>query len=39
MIDLRTGTRSWFGSVGRVVRQPVLRRVLPGMLVPPSATG
>ena len=37
MIDLRTGTRSWFGSVGRVVRQPVLRRVLPGMLV--SALG
>ena len=37
MNDLRTGTRSWIGSVGRVVRQPVLRRVLPGMLV--SALG
>jgi len=28
---------SWFGSYGRVVRQPVLRRVLPGLLV--SALG
>jgi MFS family permease len=37
MNDVRTGTRSWIGSVGRVVRQPVLRRVLPGMLV--SALG
>jgi MFS family permease len=37
MNDLRTGTQSWTGSVGRVVRQPVLRRVLPGMLV--SALG
>ena len=37
MSDLRTGTRSWTGSVGRVMRQPVLRRVLPGMLV--SALG
>jgi hypothetical protein len=37
MNDLRTGTRSWIGSVGRMVRQPVLRRVLPGMLV--SACG
>ncbi|HEY2947979.1 MAG TPA: MFS transporter [Micromonosporaceae bacterium] len=37
MNDLRTGTRSWIGSVGRVVRQPVLRRILPGMLV--SALG
>ena len=37
MNDLRTGTRDWIGSVGRVVRQPVLRRVLPGMLV--SALG
>jgi MFS family permease len=37
MNDLRTGTRSWIGSVGRVVRQPVLRRVLPGVLV--SALG
>jgi MFS family permease len=37
MNDLRTGTRSWIGSVGRVMRQPVLRRVLPGMLV--SALG
>jgi MFS family permease len=37
MNDLRTGTRSWIGSVSRVVRQPVLRRVLPGMLV--SALG
>src|SRR5256885_7962689 len=37
MNDLRTGTRSWIGSVGRVMRQPVLRRVLPGMLV--SAPG
>jgi hypothetical protein len=36
MNDVRTGT--WIGSVGRVVRQqPVLRRVLPGMLV--SALG
>jgi predicted MFS family arabinose efflux permease len=34
---LPTGTPSWIGSVGRVVRQPVLRRVLPGMLV--SALG
>ena len=33
MNDLRTATRSWIASVGRVVRQPVLRRVLPGMLV------
>ncbi len=37
MNDLRTGTRSWISSVRRVVRQPVLRRVLPGMLV--SALG
>ena len=37
MNDLRTGTRSWIDSVGRVVREPVLRRVLPGMLV--SALG
>lgn len=37
MNDLRTGTRSWIGSVGRVMRQPVLRRVLPGVLV--SALG
>jgi predicted MFS family arabinose efflux permease len=37
MNDLPTGTRSWIGSVGRVMRQPVLRRVLPGMLV--SALG
>ncbi len=37
MNDLPSGTRSWIGSVGRVVRQPVLRRVLPGMLV--SALG
>ncbi len=37
MNDVRIGTRSWIGSVGRVVRQPVLRRVLPGMLV--SALG
>jgi MFS family permease len=29
--------RSWTGSVGRVLRQPVLRRVLPGVLV--SALG
>jgi MFS family permease len=33
MNDQRAGTRSWIGSVGRVVRQPVLRRVLPGTLV------
>lgn len=31
------GTRSWVESVGRVLGQPVLRRVLPGMLV--SALG
>ncbi|HEY6592887.1 MAG TPA: MFS transporter [Asanoa sp.] len=37
MNDVRIGTRSWIGSVGRVVRQPTLRRVLPGMLV--SALG
>jgi predicted MFS family arabinose efflux permease len=37
MNDVRTGIRSWLGSVGRVARQPVLRRVLPGMLV--SALG
>jgi MFS family permease len=37
MNDLRSGTRSWLGSVARVVRQPVLRRILPGMLV--SALG
>ncbi len=37
MNDLRTGTRSWMSSVGRVMGQPVLRRVLPGMLV--SALG
>jgi MFS family permease len=29
--------KSWIGSMGRVLRQPVLRRVLPGMLV--SALG
>jgi MFS family permease len=34
----RTGTTSsWIGSIGRVLRQPVLRRVMPGMLV--SALG
>jgi predicted MFS family arabinose efflux permease len=37
MSDVRIGTRSWIGSVGRVVRQPVLRSVLPGVLV--SALG
>jgi MFS family permease len=37
MNDPRTGTRSWIGSVRRVMRQPVLRRVLPGVLV--SALG
>ncbi|HEU4349555.1 MAG TPA: MFS transporter [Actinoplanes sp.] len=37
MNDLRSGARSWIGSVGRVVSQPVLRRVLPGVLV--SALG
>ncbi|WP_173073317.1 MFS transporter [Phytohabitans rumicis] len=37
MNDVRTGTRSWIASVGRVMRQPVLRRVLPAMLV--SALG
>lgn len=37
MNDVRTGTRSWINSVGRVVRQPVLRRILPGMLI--SALG
>ncbi|MGH3712343.1 MAG: MFS transporter [Micromonosporaceae bacterium] len=35
--DVRTGARSWTGSIGRVLRQPVLRRVLPGVLV--SALG
>src|SRR4029453_18994 len=33
----RSGARSWAGSVGRVLRQPGLRRVLPAMLV--SALG
>lgn len=34
----QTGTTgSWIGSIGRVLRQPVLRRVMPGMLV--SALG
>ncbi|WP_262286690.1 MFS transporter [Micromonospora sp. MA102] len=28
-----SGVRSWAGSVGRLLRQPVLRRTLPGMLV------
>jgi MFS family permease len=37
MNDVRTGTGSWTGSIGRVLRQPVLRRVLPGVLV--SALG
>jgi MFS family permease len=37
MNDVRTGTRSWTGSVGRVLRQPVLRRVLPAVFV--SALG
>lgn len=37
MNDIRTGTRSWTGSVGRVMMQPMLRRILPGMLV--SALG
>ncbi len=37
MKELRSGTRSWVGSTGRVMRQPVLRRVLPAMLV--SALG
>jgi hypothetical protein len=37
MNDVRTDTRTWIGSVSWVVRQPVLRRVLPGMLV--SALG
>src|SRR6266511_2746555 len=34
---LRSGTRSWIGSLGRVLSQPMLRRVMPGMLV--SALG
>jgi MFS family permease len=33
----RTAARSWIGSIGRVLRQPALRRILPGMLV--SALG
>ncbi len=33
----QSGARSWIGSIGRVLRQPVLRRILPGMLV--SALG
>jgi hypothetical protein len=33
----RSGARSWVESVGRVLRQPRLRRVLPAMLV--SAVG
>jgi Major Facilitator Superfamily len=37
MDQLRSGVRSWVGSLGRPVRHPVLRRVLPGMLV--SALG
>jgi predicted MFS family arabinose efflux permease len=37
MNQLRSGVRSWVGSVGRPLRHPVLRRVLPGMLV--SALG
>ncbi|WP_231929680.1 MFS transporter [Micromonospora inositola] len=32
-----SGTRSWIGSLGRVLSQPMLRRVMPGMLV--SALG
>src|SRR6266545_3397659 len=34
---LRSGTRSWIGSLGRVLSQPMLRRLMPGMLV--SALG
>ncbi len=37
MNDTRTAARSWLASTGRVVRQPVLRRVLPSMAV--SALG
>ncbi|MGH3736915.1 MAG: MFS transporter, partial [Micromonosporaceae bacterium] len=37
MNDTRTGTRSWIGSVARVMTQPVLRRLLPSLLV--SALG
>jgi hypothetical protein len=37
MTSSRTTTRAWIGSVGRVLRQPPLRRILPGMLV--SALG
>jgi len=33
----RSGTRSWAGSVGRLLRHPVLRWILPGQLV--SALG
>ncbi|MGY0005247.1 MFS transporter [Micromonospora sp. I033] len=36
-MNLGSGARSWAGSVGRLLRQPVLRRILPGMLV--SALG
>jgi MFS family permease len=33
----QSGAQAWIGSVGRVLGQPVLRRILPGMLV--SALG
>ncbi|MET8834153.1 MFS transporter [Micromonospora sp. NPDC004540] len=36
-MNLGSGARSWVGSVGRLLRQPILRRILPGMLV--SALG
>jgi MFS family permease len=37
MNQLRAGARSWLGSIGRLLGHPVLRRILPGMLV--SALG
>jgi hypothetical protein len=33
----RSGARAWLESVGRILGQPALRRILPGMLV--SALG
>lgn len=35
--EKQAGARAWLGSVGRVFGQPVLRRILPGMVV--SALG
>jgi hypothetical protein len=35
--ESRSGARAWIQSIGRVLGQPALRRILPGMLV--SALG